>query len=91
MIHIQATSVGSDTALAQVRCELPSLGKGSVMTLFLHVMAQIVKLVENAQTSKPPIQAFADKISGIFVPIVIVIAIVTFVVWMILLYTGIGA
>lgn len=46
-------------------------------------LSQIVRLVSEAQGSKAPIQRLADIISGIFVPIVIVIAIVAFVVWII--------
>ncbi len=45
------------------------------------VLAQIIQLVENAQASKAPIQRLADKISAVFVPIVIGIALVTFAVW----------
>jgi Cu+-exporting ATPase len=44
-------------------------------------LAQIIKLVEAAQGSKPPIQRTADKIAGIFVPIVISIAVASFGVW----------
>lgn len=44
-------------------------------------LAQIVKMVEDAQMQKAPIEKLADKISSIFVPIVITIAVATFVVW----------
>lgn len=44
-------------------------------------LSQIIKLVEDASTSKAPIAKLADKISGVFVPIVIAIAILTFVYW----------
>jgi len=44
-------------------------------------LAQIIRLIEEAQGSKAPIQAFADKISAYFVPIVIGIAILTFIIW----------
>jgi P-type Cu+ transporter len=44
-------------------------------------LSRIIKLIEEAQTKKAPIQRFADKISSYFVPIVIFIAILTFTVW----------
>lgn len=51
------------------------------------MLAQIIRVVEEAQGSKAPIQAFADKISAYFVPIVIVLAILTGLVW----YFALGA
>ena len=44
-------------------------------------LAQIVQLVEAAQMSKAPIQAFADYVSSIFVPIVVVLAAITTCCW----------
>jgi len=45
------------------------------------VLAQIIRLVEAAQGSKAPIQRLADSVAGIFVPVVMTIALITFMVW----------
>jgi Cu+-exporting ATPase len=45
-------------------------------------LAQVARLVRDAQASKPAIQGFADEVTGIFVPVVLVIAVLTFVLWL---------
>jgi Cu+-exporting ATPase len=52
-------------------------------------LSQILQLVQDAQNRQVPIQNFADKIAGIFVPTVVVLSILTFLVWYILIQTGI--
>jgi Cu+-exporting ATPase len=65
---------GTINKLGLLKFEATKIGKDTAL-------AQIIKLVEEAQASKAPIQNLADKISAIFVPAVIGIAAITFIVW----------
>ena len=60
---------------------------GAFRFLAIHVgtdtiLAQIIRMVEEAQAGKPPIQRVADRIASIFVPAVLAIALLTFLVWL---------
>ncbi len=59
-----------------LRCEATRVGEDTTLS-------QIIRMVSDASASKAPIAKAADKVSGIFVPAVIAIAVVTFVVWLI--------
>lgn len=48
------------------------------------ILAQIIKMVQQAQGSKPPMQRLVDKVAGIFVPVVMAISVISFAAWMIL-------
>ena len=55
------------------------------------VLAQIVKLMRDAQGSRAPIQKLADRVSAVFVPVVLSIAIITFVIWFVAQHaSGVG-
>ena len=68
---------GTINKLGLLKFEATRIGKETAL-------AQIIKLVEEAQASKAPIQNLADKISAIFVPVVIGIAAITFLAWYLL-------
>lgn len=57
------------------KCKATKIGSDTVL-------AQIIKMVEDAQGSRAPIQALADKISSVFVPAVLIIAIITLISWL---------
>ena len=46
------------------------------------VLARIIRMVQEAQGSKAPVQRIVDRVTGIFVPVVLCIAVLTFVIWL---------
>lgn len=79
---VDATIIGSTiNKNGSIEMRATKVGKDTAL-------ASIVKVVEDAQGSKAPIQRLADIISGYFVPIVVVIAILTFTVWIMFVQPG---
>ncbi len=70
--------------LGLIHFEATKIGKDTAL-------AQIIRLVEEAQGSKAPIQRLADRISAIFVPAVIVIALITFLIWFFFVPAAVGS
>ena len=70
--RVLAGSLNYDGAVA---CRAESLGEDTVL-------AQITRMVEQAQSSRAPTERLADRVSSIFVPVVLVLAVITFVAWM---------
>ncbi len=71
--RVLAGSLNYDGAVV---CRAESLGEETVL-------AQITRMVEQAQSSRAPTERLADRVSSIFVPIVLVLSVVTFIAWMI--------
>ncbi len=72
---------GTINATGAIRYRATTLGSKSVL-------AQIMTLMRDAQASRAPIQGLADRISGIFVPVVMVLSLVTFATWFVVLTQG---
>ncbi|MBQ8541279.1 MAG: heavy metal translocating P-type ATPase [Clostridia bacterium] len=74
-------TVGSRVSAATInqsgflRCEATRVGEDTTLS-------QIIKIVEGAAATKAPIARLADKVSGVFVPCVITIAVITFIIWL---------
>lgn len=68
-------SAGTLNTSGYMRCSAVKVGEDTTLS-------QIIKMVSDASATKAPVAKAADKVSGIFVPTVIVIAVVTFFVWL---------
>lgn len=60
-----------------IKCEAERVGEGTTLS-------QIIKLVSDASATKAPIAKIADKVSGVFVPVVIIIAVITGIAWLLI-------
>ena len=60
-----------------IRCEATRIGEDTTLS-------QIIKMVSDAAATKAPIAKIADRVSGVFVPAVITIAVITAIVWLLL-------
>lgn len=68
-------SAGTINTSGYIKCKATRVGEDTTLS-------QIIKMVSDASATKAPIAKIADKVSGVFVPAVITIALVTFVIWM---------
>ncbi len=69
-------SAGTMNKSGYLKCEASRVGEDTTLS-------QIIRMVSDAAATKAPIAKIADKVSGVFVPVVIGIAVVTFIIWMI--------
>ncbi len=72
----QAVSAGTFNQSGYLLCEASQVGEDTTLS-------KIIKMVSDAAATKAPIAKIADKVSGVFVPVVISIAVITFIVWMV--------
>lgn len=70
-----AVSAGTMNKSGYLKCEASRVGEDTALS-------QIIRMVSDAAATKAPIAKIADKVSGVFVPVVIAIAVITFVIWM---------
>jgi len=76
-------TIGSNVSAATInksgfiKCEAQKIGEATALS-------QIIKLVSDAAATKAPISKVADKVSGLFVPVVLLIALITLIIWLVL-------
>ena len=72
-----AVSAATINKSGYIRCKATKVGEDTALS-------QIIKMVSDASSTKAPIAKIADKVSGVFVPVVMGIAVITFIVWLII-------